>query len=399
MKGIVFPILGVAVLICAGACSIDSDRVAVVEQGEFHAVLTETGELQTVRSKVVPMPAFDWSYGRPQIVELEKEGIIVKKGHVVARLDTSGVVRVLGQKTADLEIAQADLEKLRVENGSQMKKLEAELQSAQAALLQAQIDTQRVKFESEAKKEVNQLKLKIAEISFQKAKKNIEHTRTIQREAILIQRARIKQTQSEIDKAKRTIESFTLRAPAEGMVVYRKKRRERVKIAVGDQLYPGEPMIGLPDLSQIKVLTSVNEIDIEKVRAGQKAIVRLDAFPKITFDGAVTMVSRICHEKDKDSKIKVFDVEVLLNKSARILRPGMTVSCEILVAELEDALFVDNACIREEDGEYFVYVKDGSRKKPVKVKLGPRNNKSVVVYGNLKAGDEVVEIQKLTAAL
>ena len=49
-----------------------------------------------------------------------------------------------------------------------------------------------------------------------------------------------------------------------------------------------------------------------------------------------------------------------------------------------------NSYIYENGGEYFVFVKDGSGKKKVKVTLGPRNNNSVVVYGDLKTGDIIL---------
>jgi len=148
--------------------------------------------------------------------------------------------------------------------------------------------------------------------------------------------------------------------------------------------------MGLPDLRQMRVETTVNETDVSKVRIGQKVIVRLDAFPKIAFEGEVTSVSHICRKKDKDSKLMVFDVNVLLDKSDPILRPGMTVSCELVVADLENVLFVDNLCIQQHGREYFVQVKKGSESRRVAVELGPRNSKSVVVYGDLKKGDRLL---------
>ena len=376
------------------SCSTINDHNYRVESGEFKEYLTETGELQALNSTVIPMPIFDWSYGRPQITALEKEGTLVKKGQFVGQLDSSGVVRVLGQKRADLEIGRADFRKLAVRHVSQLKKLDADIQSSRAELRQARIDTQRVRFESQTKIEMNKLKLKIVEISYQKAKRTLEHTYRIQKEELLIQKLKIEKTKSEIQKAIRTIDRYILRAPADGMIVYRKKRRGE-KVAIGDQLFPGEPIIGLPDLRKMKVLTSVSETDIEKIKLGQKVTVRLDAFPKTIFDGSISSISKICHEKDKDSKVKIFDVTVLLNQSARILRPGMTVSCEILVAEMEDALFVNNSCIYENGGEYFVFVKDGSGKKEVKVTIGPRNNNSVVVYGDLKTGDTILNSDRV----
>ncbi|MFQ5605340.1 MAG: HlyD family secretion protein [bacterium] len=334
-------------LLVLTSCQKSENQTAQVEQGTLHATITETGELQAVNSKIITVPFFNWEYGKAKIVWLEKEGIQVKKGHLVAQLDTSNVKRVKDQKQADLDMAVADLEKLKVEHADQIHKLEGELESAEAALKQAQIDTQRVKFESPAKQEISRLRLKIAELMYEQNLNKLKHTRLIQKEELLIQHERIKQIQSAIKNAEHTINRFALRAPADGIVEYRRFRRRQGKIKVGDEFWPGRPLIGLPDLRKMKVLTSVNETDRSKIQTGQKVLVRMDAYPRIAFEGKITTISYTCHEKEEKSKIKVFDVEVLLKETDPILKPGMTVSCEIVVADLENAFFVKPQLIRE----------------------------------------------------
>lgn len=381
------------ILVLLMGCRENSENIFRVEKGKFRVTITETGELQAVRSKIVTMPSFGWDYGRPKITALEQEGKIVKTNDIVGQIDTSGVVRHLGQKKADYEIAKADIQKQIAQHDSKMKQLSAALESAEAALRMAVIDTQRVKFESGSKREISKLNYQIAKITFQKAQKKITHTKKIHAEEKQIQQEKIKQIISAIEKAKRTIHKFTLRAPAEGLIVHRKKgwggRGEKVR--VGDQLWMGEPIIGLPDLSRMKVSTTVNETDIDKIEIDQKVTVRLDAFPKKAFAGKITKVGRTCRKKDEDSKIKVFDVEILLKDSNPILRPGMTVSCEILVAELEEALFVNNLCIHQKGDQFYVLVKDGAKSHEIQVKLGAKNNKSAVVTGDLKTGDKILK--------
>jgi HlyD family secretion protein len=361
-----------------------------VHQGPFKATLTETGELQAANLRVISMPSFDWEYGRPKIVSLEKEGTIVEKGQWVGQVDTTGVTRVLGQKKADLEIAIADLNKLLVEQQTELENLGADLSSAEAAYKLAIIDTQRVRFESLSKQRISKLELQNALITLQKVQQKIESTKKIHQEAVLIEREKIKQIKSSISKAEWTIDNFTLKAPADGMIEYRRRRwGDREKLKVGGEYWPGEGLIGLPDLSRMKVLTMVNERDIEKIHLDQKVFVRLDAYPKVTFEGKIIRISRTCRKKERDSKIIVFDVEVMLDKADPILRPGMTVSAEIMVSELEDVLYVDLECVQEDENGYYLLIKKGSAAKRVDVRLGPRNARSVVVYGSVKAGDKI----------
>ena len=388
MKGIGgWMALGLALL---AGCGGPEGLFFAVEQGAFRTTITETGELQAARYTIIVMPPFDWGYGQPKIKRLEKEGLQVERGDIVGEIETLGVEAALGKKKVDLAIAERELEKLKVEQRNQMAGLEAQLHSAEAGLRMVQMDTQRVAFESRNRRERARLQHRKAILSQRKVQQQIGVRSRVQAEDLLIQQAKITQILTAIKKAERTIERFTLRAPAAGMIEYRKNRRTDRKVAVGDQLWWGNPIIGLPDLSQMKVLTTINETDIDKARIDQRVSVRLDAFPKVAFGGSVTSISRISRRKDRDSKIKVFDVEVLLDTTDPILRPGMTVSCEFLVAEMDNALWVHPSCIHPEEQGYVVYVKKAFGLQTVPVELGPRNLAGVVVRGDLQAGDRVL---------
>ena len=386
-------VVAVALLVACGDYG-DDKRFVRVERGKFRSTIAETGELQAVNYVTVFMPFFPWRYRRQEITQLAKEGTKVRKGEVIGQIGTSRVLRELVQQEAELEIAYADLAVLKAGQETEIKQLGADRRSSEAALRSAQIETERIRFESPSRREIAELGLRKAEISSNKIRRKSESTSRIHAEELKIRQRKITQTLSAIEAAERTVERFTVRAPSDGMIEYLRNRRTGKKIAVGDQLWWFRPLIGLPDLNQMKVITSVNETDISKVHVGQKTSVRLDAFPRIAFDGTVTKISKITRRKERKSKIKIFDVEVLLDKSDPILRPGMTVSCEFILAELDGALFVDHAGIHREDGESIVYVKDGSKLRRIPVTLGPRNTSSVVVHGKLHPGDRVAVVPR-----
>ena len=386
------------ILIFAGfllfsACQKDTlDRMRV-QQGKFVASITETGELQALRSRVVIAPNYNWNYGRPTIVALEKEGELVQKGDWIGQIDTSGVVRYMTEQENRLAVEKANLQTMIVQQETAMKNLEATLKEQAAALRQAQIDTQRTRFEAPSQQEISRLRLQMAEIDYRKAQNNIEHTKIIQEQDLLIQRNRIKQIESELAEAERTIGTYRLTAPANGMVVYREhgRRRDREKVKVGDEIRRGAALIGLPDLSQMKAVAAINETDIRKLHIDQKVLVRLDAFPDKEFNGKIISIGKISEEESDESDVKVFEFEVLLENATSICRPGMTVSCEVIVAEYENAVFVDNSYIAEKDDQFYVIVHRGAKNQWVPVELGARNNKTVVVKGDLKAGEKLVD--------
>jgi hypothetical protein len=101
-------------------------------------------------------------------------------------------------------------------------------------------------------------------------------------------------------------------------------------IKVGDNIYSGNNMANVPELKMMKVNTFINENDFLKIKVGQKVRVRLDALPKVDFEGEIAYIGKLCRRRERNSRQKGFDVEVNMLKSDDRLKPGMTVSCEFL---------------------------------------------------------------------
>ena len=324
----------IIVLLITFSCSGKSDdkEAAESKKNKPGSVIIETGELQAVKSAVVTVPFVPGFWGQTQITNLEKEGTKVKKGDIVGEVDKSKAVQRLEEKKSDLAIALSNLDKLKAEHETRLKRLLTELKIAETSLRSAIIDTQRVSFESETKKQKKRLNLKKNQISLRKTQVKIESEKIIQQEEMRIQGIKIEQLRTDSTYAERALDMFTLRAPANGMIEYCISWFTRKKVNIGDNAYPTMPVISLPDLSRMKILTSVSETDIRKIYIGQKVNVRLDAFPRKVFKGSIISISNIVRNKERDSKIKVFFVEVLLETTDKILKPGMTVSCEFIVA-------------------------------------------------------------------
>jgi multidrug resistance efflux pump len=102
-------------------------------------------------------------------------------------------------------------------------------------------------------------------------------------------------------------------------------------VKIGDDIYQGNLLGSVPDLTWMKVNAYVNEVDYLKIKIGQKVKVRMDALPKVVFMGEVNYLGKLCHRKNDKSKEKVFDVEVKILKTDQRLKPGMTVSCEYIL--------------------------------------------------------------------
>jgi len=81
----------------------------------------------------------------------------------------------------------------------------------------------------------------------------------------------------------------------------------------------------------MRVKTYVNEVDVDKLAEGQRTLIQLDALPGPVFAGVITHIATLGHEKEGGRNIKIFDVEIALDKEDVRLKPGMPATSEVIV--------------------------------------------------------------------
>jgi multidrug efflux pump subunit AcrA (membrane-fusion protein) len=100
-------------------------------------------------------------------------------------------------------------------------------------------------------------------------------------------------------------------------------------------------------------------------------------------------VAGLAKFKRRNSKVKVFPVEVLLNEASSKLMPGMTVSCRIIVDRIDEAVYLPIEAVFNEGAEEYVFIKSGSGFRRKTIKTGISNNDFSVVEEGLNEGDRV----------
>jgi multidrug efflux pump subunit AcrA (membrane-fusion protein) len=132
--------------------------------------------------------------------------------------------------------------------------------------------------------------------------------------------------------------------------------------------------------------TFVNEIDVNKVKVGQKVYITVDAFPAKKFEGYVSFVANI-GEKLPNTNDKVFEVQVKIDGSDPSLRPSMTTGNKIISKTFNNVVFIPIESVQAGiDSIPFVFTKDGSKEV---VLLGESNEKNIIIEKGLEAGDMI----------
>jgi HlyD family secretion protein len=360
-----------------------------VKRGEFLTSITETGELAAVNSQMINAPSIDWRFGTLKVTKIVDDGEEVDSGKVLVEFDKADVEKGIIDTKAELEIAQAELRKVQAQQASQIEGLEADLERTRLQHRISELNLEKAVYESEIRRKEIELELEKASISLQKAEKEIENQKLVNREDISKLELQVRQAASRLQEAYATLEKLTVTSPAPGIAIIEENRATDLKVALDDQVFPGWPLISLPDLRLMKAEVPINEIDIAKIAVGQEAHIRLDAFPDTSFHGAVTEMANLARAKDSSSRVKVFDVVVTLDENGVELMPGMTVSCEIIISRLADTLFVPLEALFFNEGGRFVYVKKGGSFEPRPVVTGDENQDFVIITEGLKEGEEV----------
>lgn len=234
-----------------------------------------------------------------------------------------------------------------------------------------------------------------AEIDFEKAtrawaqsKRNLD-TKTKQAEAKMSSvGADLGRQQNMLKNLNEVMESFTIKAPSSGMVIYVREWNGKKK-GVGSQWNAWEPTVAtLPDLSQMESQTYINEVDVRKIMIGQKVHITLDADVTKRLEGTVTQIANVGEQRpNQDSK--VFEVKINVSKPDTTLRPGMTTANAIEVSSIPGVLSIPLEAIVNDGGFTYVYKRDGGRTVKQMIETGTSNDNEIIVKQGVTEKDLV----------
>ena len=379
-------------LLSVAACGKkESDQVPVgkVVRGTFYIDMHEEGEVEAINSINISSPTISWRYGNLKITHLVKDGQDVKAGDTLIVFDPSEVQRGIVEAEGRLEISRADLEKMSAQHESDLEELKADYDVTRISQEISKIRFESAVHESTVKKKEIQLNLEKADIALEKAKEQIDNRVKIQREEIKQKNLSISQDQMRLDEANETLQKMYVITPSSGIAIIARNWSNGNKFQIGDQCWAGFPIIQLPDLSSLKATVKINEVDIAKISKGLKVEIKPDAFSDSIFSGTVDAVANLAVNKDNSSKIKVFPVEILINESNKNLLPGLTVSCRIIIDQIDDVLYIPLEGIHPEGDQYYVYRKTGGGYEKTFVTTGANNSDYIIITDGLGEKDEI----------
>ncbi|MDZ7683561.1 MAG: efflux RND transporter periplasmic adaptor subunit [Fodinibius sp.] len=252
------------------------------EQGVFKVEVSTTGELRAKNSTSIrgPEGIREFRIFNVPIQRLVPEGTIVEKGDFVAELDRSEISSSLQDAQLELQEAESQYESAQLDSTLNLSQARDNLVNLEYALEEAEIAVEQSKYESPAVQRQVQIDYERAKRELNQSRKNYK-TQVRQAEVNLREiEADLKQEQREVQRIREIIKKFTIYAPENGMVIY-KRNRDGSKVTEESSISAWDPVVAeLPDFSVMNSITYVNEVDIQNVRRGQQVDIGLDAMPE-----------------------------------------------------------------------------------------------------------------------
>jgi HlyD family secretion protein len=409
------------------------ERTATITKGSLLATVNATGNIQ-------PESEVKLSFAAPgKVAEVRvTRGDAVKKGDVLAKLDTVDLETALAQAQAGLVIATANYSRTvegpldtdvkaaeaalaaAANNYSKLKggpeqadiaAAETALRNAEAALKQAQAandlaykanpqgypSSPTIAQLEQARNNLEAAKLQYDKVlrgadkaqiatalqQIQEAKAQLEKVKQPARQYDIDQAlAERRKAEVQVQQAQRRLDQAVLVAPSDGVVA-------AVNIKAGE-IAGAQPVVTLVDTSVLHIDITVDEIDVAKVKPEQEVVVTLDALPNTSLKGRV---NRIASTSTTVNGVVSYNVRVVIDKADAPLRPGMTANASIVLEKREGVLLVPNWAIRrdKQNGKSFLTLRvDEKTTKDVEVKTGLRNESVSEILSGATEGQTIV---------
>lgn len=365
-----------------------SALTAKVEFGDFKINVTTTGELEAKNSENIigPPGLREVRIWQVMISDIIPEGTIVDSGQYVATLDRTEITNRMKDLESELEKLESQYIKTRLDTSMDLRSAREELINMNYALEEKQITVDQSIYEPPATQRQAKLDLEKAQRAFQQAQKNYKLKLDKANANMQEVSASFTQAQRRLEQIQDVLKGFTVTAPKAGMLIY-KRNWDGSKMGIGATMSSWENIVAtLPNLTAMISKTYVNEIDISKLKIGQKAEVTIDAFPERKYSGLVTEVANI-GEQMQNSNAKVFEVKLKVNEFDSILRPAMTTKNVIVTSVIPKVLYLPIETVHTADSISFVYLVNKSIRR--QVKTGQTNENQIIISQGLKKDDEV----------
>jgi HlyD family secretion protein len=346
-------------------------------RGDIDVKVHTLGELGPRRSMTLAAPTVG---GLLQILSLAPAGSVVKKDDVIIEFDRAEQQYNLQQAESELEEAEQEIAKTEADTKVQASTDKLALLHAQHEVRRAEIDVSGNEFVGRIEAEKNNIKLEESRRALAQLQDDVKtHAASTKAGRAVLEEKRSK-ARIAADFARKNIESMTVRAPLDGLVVIKDNQDASggfgfpgmtlPEYRPGDTVQPGRTVAEIVDLSEMEIKTKIAETDRPALEGGAAAKVQIEAMPTNSLSGASKGIGGLAQNMFWEPQTtRQFEAAFALERPSAMLKPGMTARVIVEGGTLKGVTHLPRQVLFEKEGKPVVYVRDGARFKAVSVKV------------------------------
>ncbi|MBI3864178.1 MAG: hypothetical protein HY290_20025, partial [Planctomycetia bacterium] len=329
-----------------------------------------------------------------------------KEGDYVQELDTvEGEIKLAQEELTRAQDKYAFTKRLAKKGYAKQSEVEADRVAVAKADISFQVANKKKEVLENFTKERQEAEL---EANAKEFKRELERAELKAKAALAKYEADLKAAQrtfevekSKYDKVEEQIKLCKIYAKRDGMVVYVNTRAGGFRGSTEPLIYEGakvkerQPIINLPDVTDMQVNARIHESKIAMVHIGLPATIHLDAQAGETYHGEVSMVSLVSSSGNwPNINLKEYITFIKLTDSVdkvSQLKPGMTAEIEILIDRLPSVLQAPVQSFVERGGRHFAWTLVNNKLTRREVKVGKSNEQMMEIVEGLSEGDRLAQ--------
>lgn len=296
------------------------------------SIVRLTGKTEAVQARAILAPVLSGQQvGTLTIVRLIPSGSRVKQGDVLVEFDRAAQLRDFIDKKAQADDQNGKvLEAVAAEEAAKAKD-ETDIEEAGTALTKAELEMQKVELMSRIDAEKAREDLDEARATLAQLKETFELKRQAAKASIRILEIQRDRTRETMLHAENNASLMQIRSPIDGIVVFNTiwKQGTMGEVQDGDQIRSGMPFMQVVDPSSMQVHVLVNQQDLFALKVGQKAKVRLDAYPDLVLQGRLESIDPMGKRGDFSSKLRLFSATFSIAGTDPRLMPDLSAAVDV----------------------------------------------------------------------
>ena len=382
-------------------------RTAVASTGNLQRSLRIGGTIETLDYTAIRAPVMrgprDSGRASLTLAKLADAGTIVEAGAVVAEFELKWLVDHI-----------EDRQSVVVRTKSQMRKTGADVLilketerqgrvNAKAEFDKASLDVRKADVLSEIEAEVLRNIAAEAHATWEQLEEEGRLMERVHAATMRGEELKVREEVLHVERHERDFERLSVRTTIDGMVVRESMFNRNGQFAQtkeGDQIFPGTLFMRVVDVANMVLSATVNQVDAQSIRIGDRAELELDAYPGERFAGHVVDVGAVATSAGGSSKfrrpgagsyVKHIPVRILITDRDERILPDLSASADVFLAGQQAGLLVPREAVwADPDGADFVYVREAELYSRRDVVVGGLNDIEALIESGLRAGEEVL---------